>query len=130
MGVISVGVFVPYMLHTGNNEITLLTECESLMKKVLFGNAVLTTVMSERKYDFKLEKLQLFDRKQYTYFGFSKQSLLSECNVVRDLSIGKIYHQIILLNVGHNIFKKLAVFCTGRELEDRAFHKKMLIEYS
>jgi hypothetical protein len=43
------------MFQTGNNKITSLTECESVIRKVLFGNAVLAVFMSGRKYDFKLE---------------------------------------------------------------------------
>jgi hypothetical protein len=41
---------VAYNFQTGNNKIKLLTEYEDVTQKVLFGNAVLATLMSGRKY--------------------------------------------------------------------------------
>jgi heterodisulfide reductase subunit C len=42
---------VAYTLQTGKNKAKLLTEYESVIQKVLFGNAVLVALMSWRKYD-------------------------------------------------------------------------------
>jgi hypothetical protein len=42
---------VAYNVQTGNKEIKLLKEYEGVTQKVLFGNAVLAALMSERKYD-------------------------------------------------------------------------------
>jgi hypothetical protein len=41
---------VVYNFQTENNKIKLLTECKSVTRKVLFGNAVLAALMSMRKY--------------------------------------------------------------------------------
>jgi hypothetical protein len=40
-----------YNFQTGNNKIKLLTEYENPTQKVLFRNAVLTALMSRKKYD-------------------------------------------------------------------------------
>jgi hypothetical protein len=40
-----------YNFQTGNSKIKLLMEYESVIQKVLFGNAVLAVLMSARKYD-------------------------------------------------------------------------------
>jgi hypothetical protein len=40
-----------YNFQTRNNKIKLLMEYEGVTQKVLFGNAVLTALMSGRKYD-------------------------------------------------------------------------------
>jgi hypothetical protein len=61
---------VAYNFQTGNNKIKLLTECEGISQKVLFGNTVLAALMSGRKYDvvpqigdvvteFSMEKIHL-----------------------------------------------------------------------
>jgi hypothetical protein len=42
---------VTYNFQTENNKIKLLTEYESVIQKVLFGNDVLAALMSGRKYD-------------------------------------------------------------------------------
>jgi hypothetical protein len=42
---------VAYNFEIGNNRMKLLTEYESITQKVLFENAVLSALMSERKYD-------------------------------------------------------------------------------
>jgi hypothetical protein len=42
---------VAYNFQTGNNKIKLLMEYEGVTQKVLFGNTVLTALMSGRKYD-------------------------------------------------------------------------------
>jgi hypothetical protein len=44
---------VAYNFQTKNNKIKLLTEYEGVTQKVLFGNAVLATLMSGRKYDVR-----------------------------------------------------------------------------
>jgi hypothetical protein len=41
-----------YNFQTGNNKTKLLTEYESVTLKVVFGSAILTALMSGRKYDF------------------------------------------------------------------------------
>jgi hypothetical protein len=41
---------VAYNFQTGNNKINLLMEYESVTQKVLFGNGVLSALMSGRKY--------------------------------------------------------------------------------
>jgi hypothetical protein len=81
-------VSVACNFQTRNNKIKLLTEYENATQKVLFGNAVLAALMSGRKHD---SKWRLFKRKQCAYFGFSKQSPLSERNVVTELNI-KMQH--------------------------------------
>jgi hypothetical protein len=48
---------VPYNFQTGNNKIKLLIEYESVTQEVLFCNAVLAALMSERKY-LKMETVQ------------------------------------------------------------------------
>jgi hypothetical protein len=73
---------VAYNFQTGNNTIKLLTEYESVIKKVLFGNSVLAALMSGRKW-------RLFKRNQCAYCGFSKQSPLSKRNVVNRTQYGK-----------------------------------------
>jgi hypothetical protein len=42
---------VTYNFQTGNNKIKLLMEYENVIQKILFGNAVPSVLMSERKYD-------------------------------------------------------------------------------
>jgi hypothetical protein len=42
---------MPHNFQTGNNKIKLLTEYENMTQKVLFGNTVLSALMSGRKYD-------------------------------------------------------------------------------
>jgi hypothetical protein len=66
-------------------------------------------------------KLRQFNRKQYKYFGFSKQSPLSKCSLITELSMLKIHLQIMVPDVGYNNFKKLE-----KEGEDQALHSKML----
>jgi hypothetical protein len=46
-----VRVSVVYISQIRRNRIKLLTEYEILTQKVLFGNAVLAPLMSERKYN-------------------------------------------------------------------------------
>jgi hypothetical protein len=69
---------VAYNFQTGNNKIKLLTEYEGVTQKVLFGNSVLAALMSGRKYDV------------ITQIG----------DVVTELSMEKIYLQIMLSDVG------------------------------
>jgi hypothetical protein len=45
------GVSSAYNFQTGIKKIKLLTEYESVTKNVLFSNAVLASLISERKYD-------------------------------------------------------------------------------
>jgi hypothetical protein len=42
--------------------------------------------------------------------------------------MGKLHLQIMLCDVGESDFKRLVVFCTEKEREDRTVRKKMLIE--
>jgi hypothetical protein len=69
---------VAFNFQTGNNKIKLLTEYEGVTQKVLFGNVVLTTLMSGRKYDV------------IPQIG----------DVGTELSMEKIHLQIMLSNVG------------------------------
>jgi hypothetical protein len=69
---------VAYNFQTRNNRIKLLTEYEGVTQKVLFGNAVLTTLMSGRKYDV------------IPQIG----------DVITELSMEKIHLQIMLSDVG------------------------------
>jgi hypothetical protein len=39
-----------------------------------------------------------------------------------------IHLQIMLSDVGYSNYKRLVVFCTQKEREDRAFRRRMLIE--
>jgi hypothetical protein len=43
--------------------------------------------------------------------------------------MGKLHLQIILCDVGESNFKRLVVFSTEKEREDRACSKKMLIAF-
>jgi hypothetical protein len=67
-----------YNFQTGNNKMKLLTEYESVIQKVLFGNAVLAALMSGRKYDV------------IPQIG----------DVVTELSMEKIRLQIMLSDIG------------------------------
>jgi hypothetical protein len=69
---------VAYNFQTGNNKTKLLTEYEDVTQKVLFGNAVLTALMSGRKYDV------------IPQIG----------DVFTELSMEKIHLQIMLSDVG------------------------------
>jgi hypothetical protein len=69
---------VTYNFQTRNNKIKLLTEYEGVTQKVLFGNAVLATLMSGRKYDV------------IPQIG----------DVVTELSMEKIHLQIMLSDIG------------------------------
>jgi hypothetical protein len=69
---------VAYNFQTGNNKMKLLTEYEGVTQKVLFGNTVLTTLMSGRKYD----------------------AIPQIGDVVTELSTEKIHLQIMLSNIG------------------------------
>jgi hypothetical protein len=75
---------VAYNFQTVDNNIKLLTEYESVTQEVLFGNAVLTALMSGRKYG-------VMPQNGDCYFGFSKQSPLSKRNVVTELNMEKIH---------------------------------------
>jgi hypothetical protein len=66
---------VTYNFQTGSSEIKLLTEYESVTQEVLLSNAVLTALMSGRKYDVITQR-QLFKRKQCAYFGFRNISVI------------------------------------------------------
>jgi hypothetical protein len=67
-----------YNFQTGNKKIKLLTECEVATQKVLFGNAVLATLMSGRKYDV------------IPQIG----------DIITELSMERIHLQIMLSDVG------------------------------
>jgi hypothetical protein len=69
---------VAYNFQTGNNKIKLLMEYENVTQKVLYGNTVLSALMSGRKYDI------------IPQIG----------NVVTELSMEKIHLQIMLSSVG------------------------------
>jgi hypothetical protein len=69
---------VAYNFQTGNNNIKLLMEYESVTQKVLFGNAALAALMSGRKYDV------------IPQIG----------DVVTELSMEKIHLEIMLSDVG------------------------------
>jgi hypothetical protein len=69
---------VAYNFQTGNNKIKLLMEYEGVTQNVLFGNAVLATLISGRKYDV------------IPQIG----------DVITELSMEKIPLQIMLSDVG------------------------------
>jgi DUF917 family protein len=69
---------VAYNFQTGNNKIKLLMEYEDVTQEVSFGNAVLATLMSGRKYNV------------IPQIG----------DVVTELSMEKIHLQIMLSDVG------------------------------
>jgi hypothetical protein len=62
------------------------------------------------------------------YFDFSKQSPLPKGNVVTELNMENIHLQIKPSDDGQINFKRLAVFCTEKEREDRILRRKMLID--
>jgi hypothetical protein len=64
-------------------------EYQSVTQKVLFGNALLSALMSWRKYDTIPQNGDC-----------SKQSPLSKRNVVTELNMEKIHIQITLSDVG------------------------------
>jgi hypothetical protein len=45
-------------------------------------------------------KMATVQEKQYAYFGVSKQSALSKCNVVTELNVKEIHLQKMLSDVG------------------------------
>jgi hypothetical protein len=69
---------VAYNFQTRNNKVKLLTEYEGVTQNVFFGNAVLATLMSGRKYDV------------IPQIG----------DVVTELSMEKIHLQIMLSDIG------------------------------
>jgi hypothetical protein len=80
---------VAYNFKTGNNKIKLLMEYESVTEKVLFSNTVITTLISGRKYDVIPQNGDC--SRECAYFGFSKQSPLSKCNVITEFKMEKIH---------------------------------------
>jgi hypothetical protein len=71
---IIVGFFMAYNYETWKKKRTkLLIEYENVTQKVLFGNAILACINVWYKLWRHTSKWRLFKRKQYTYFGFSKQ---------------------------------------------------------
>jgi hypothetical protein len=107
-----------YIYHPGNNKMKPPAECGSVTKK--FGNAVLAALMSERNI------LKNGIRPSSAYFRFSKHIPLSKNNVVTELSMGKIYRQIILSNFGYSSFERVLVFFAEKEREGRALRSKMI----
>jgi hypothetical protein len=85
---------VTYNFQIGSNKIKLLMESENVTQKVLFGNAVLTTLISGKKYDV------IPQNGDCAYFGFSKQSPLSKGKVITELNMEEIHLQIMLSDVG------------------------------
>jgi hypothetical protein len=67
-------------------------EYENVTQKVLFGDAVLAALLSERKYVVIPQNVPTL--------VFSKQGPLSKCNVVTELNMEKIYLQVMLSDVG------------------------------
>jgi uncharacterized membrane protein YfhO len=74
------------------SKIKLLAEYESVIQKVLFGNALLIASMPGRKYDVRTQNVRTF--------GFSKHSPLSKRNVVTELNMEKLHLQMKLSDVG------------------------------
>jgi hypothetical protein len=102
---------------------------KSLTQNVLLGNTAIAAFMATKKIWRHISNWRLFKRKQCAYFGFSKQSPLSKHNVATELNMGEINLQIMLSDAGWSSFERLVVFCTEKEREVRAFHRKLLIEY-
>jgi hypothetical protein len=73
-------------------------------------------------------KLATVEEKEMCVLRFLKQSPISQCNVVTELNMEKIHIQTTLSDVGYSSFKRLVVFCTEKEGEDRALPRKLLIE--
>jgi hypothetical protein len=73
---------MPYNFQTGNIKIKLLTEYENVTQKVLFGNAVLAALMSERKYDVISENGDCSRESNVRISVFRNKSPLSNRNVV------------------------------------------------
>jgi hypothetical protein len=47
-----------------------------------------------------------------------KTKSLSKCNVITELNMEKIHLQIMLSHADYRNFKRLVVFCIGKEQED------------
>jgi hypothetical protein len=75
---------VAYNIQIGNSKIKLLTQYESVTQKVLFGNAVLTALISERKYDSDL-KMGTVQENEMCVLWF-----LETANVATELNMEKI----------------------------------------
>jgi hypothetical protein len=71
--------------QTGKNKLKLLTEYKVVTQKVLFGNAILAALMSERKYDAIPQNGNCSRKSQCAYICLWKQSPLSKRNVVTEL---------------------------------------------
>jgi hypothetical protein len=82
---------VAYSLQTGKKQNKTTLGCKITAQKVLFDNAVFAALMSGEKISRHTSKC--------TYFGFLKQSPLSNSNVVTEYSIENIHHLIMLSDV-------------------------------
>jgi hypothetical protein len=85
---------VAYDFEIGKNNIKLYTEYENVTYKIVFGNAVLAPLMSERKYDVMPQNGNCSRESNVRTFS-SKQSPISKGNVLIELNMGKIHLQIM-----------------------------------
>jgi hypothetical protein len=83
----------------GKNKIKLVEQHENITQNVLFGNAVLCTLLSGKKYDVIPQNGDNSTESNVRILVFRK-SPLSKCNVVTELIMGKVHLQIMLSDVG------------------------------
>jgi hypothetical protein len=107
---------VAYNFQAGNNKIKLLMEYEDVTQKVSFGTAVLAALMSGRKYDVIHQNGDCSRESNVHALVFRNKVLYQNAMSLQN-SVWK-----------RSTFKRLVVFCTEKEREDRALRKKMLIE--
>jgi hypothetical protein len=95
------------------------------VKKNQFGNVVLTAFMSGGKYVVPQNDNCSKESNIHTFIFWNKVSYQNTASLQNRK---KIHLQIKLSDTGYSNFKRLVAFCTKQELEDLAFHTKMLMK--
>jgi hypothetical protein len=75
-------------------------EYETVSHRVLFGNAILAALISERRYDVISQNGVCSKESNVHTLDFFKQSPLSKRGVVTELNMEDIHIQIMLSKVG------------------------------
>jgi hypothetical protein len=81
---------VAYNFQTGNNKIKLLTEYESVTRKVLIDSSVLAALVPGRKYYVIPQNGNCSRGSNERALVFRKRSPLSKCIVVTEFNMGKV----------------------------------------
>jgi hypothetical protein len=102
-----------------NNRIKLLKEYENVTQKVVFDNAVLVALKSERKCNAISQNGDCSRKINMRIIVFSKQSPLSKRNVVTDLNMKKMHLQIMLPEFGSSNFKRLVTLLRSKHLHSK-----------